>query len=94
MTYGWNNAYQFAKHGGLSGIKKFGTIKYIIRALGALYALNFELSGKILHSSFFAYVSGDEIIFQTSGLVYDTAIRLTPEQKKVIEEHQNKYRRS
>ena len=87
MTYGWNNAYQAIKHGGLENIKTFGTIKYIIRALGALYALNFELSNKIVHSSFFAYVSGDKLIGQAGGLVWDRLIDLTPEQKKIIQEH-------
>lgn len=86
MTYSWNNAYQNIKHGKIECVKTFGTIRYILRALGTLYVLNYELSGKTVYSRFFAYVSGDKIIGQTGGLVWDKLIELTPEQKEFLNE--------
>ena len=86
MTYSWNNAYQNIKHGKIECLKTFGTIRYILRALGTLYVLNYELSGKTVYSRFFAYVSGDKIIGQAGGLVWDRLIELTPEQKEFLNE--------
>lgn len=78
MTYGWNNAYQNVKHGSFECIKKFGTIRYIIRLLGTLYVLNYELSGETIPSRFFAYVSEDKIIGQKASIVFDNIIDLIP----------------
>lgn len=86
MTYGWNNAYQNIKHGTLDVVKTFGTIKYILRALGTLYTLNYELSGKCIDSKFFAYISGDKIVGRAGGVSWGRMISLTPEQEELVNE--------
>jgi len=86
MTYSWNNAYQNIKHGTIEHTKQFGTIRYALRALCALYVLNFELNGNFPNSTLFARISGDSII-SNAGIVWGEMITLSPEQKKVLESH-------
>ena len=86
MTYGWNNAYQNLKHGTLEDIKQYGTIRYMMRSLAALYLLNYALTGRFLNSSFLCYVSGDKIVGKGFGLVWDNLIDLSDEQKAYLQD--------
>lgn len=83
-TYGWDNAYQNLKHGTLEDIKRYGTIKYMIRSLAVLYLLNYALTGKFLNSDFLCYVSGNKIVGKSFGLVWDRLIDLSDEQKAYL----------
>lgn len=85
LTYGWNNAYQNIRHGGIDELKTFGSIKYCIRSLGALYILNNELCKDNIPSRLFSYISGDKIIRNGCVISFDSIKELTEEQKEFID---------
>lgn len=85
LTYGWNNAYQNIRHGGLDELKIFGSIKYCIHSLGALYILNHELCKGSIPSRLFSYISGDKIIRNGCVISFNNVKELTEEQKEFID---------
>lgn len=86
LTYGWDNAYQNIRHGGLEELKTFGSIKYCIRSLGALYILNHELCKNNIPSRLFSYISGDKVIRNGCVISFDNVKELTEEQKEFVNE--------
>lgn len=90
MTYGWNYAYQNIKHGTLEDIKQYGTIKYMLRSLAALYLLNYTLIEKFLKSQVFCYVFNGEKIVKEACLAFDNLIEISDEQKQYLKSKSNR----
>lgn len=84
LIYGWNNAYQNIRHGGLDELKIFGTIGYCIKSLGALYILNHDLCNSSIPTRLFSYISGDKIIRNGCVVSFDNIKDLTDDEKEFV----------